>query len=750
MGKNMRVHIRVKLFLLVLSFILFKLNSFSQTKTEAVFEPINPVWQNFKSDASQLNKLNNHIKDYHANHKLYNSDKNYFDENDLTIKLEKSSNSESKNWIKINGPEGGSVRRFYKYFDSLYAITDRELYIYRTDKWVPMKFEGIPCNIITCLYIDTLGTMLVGTDGGLVRSTNRGENWIYPPYGEINGKAISDITKLNNNNILLSTEYGIYIGRSDQSNYTKLKSDITKVLTLTFESENKIWAGTWDGVYKADYPELIWERVNLDSTYYSKILINKNGTIYTSDNFNICKSTDNGNSWQYLSGNYFPDITLEGDSDLVITSNRFIYKANENGVYWTSSATDLFLLTTYISNETELLIGTLGSGAFKYNINENLFVDFNRGLQSATFRAIEILKNGNIFTITDANKFYLSNDKGITWRVIKQGWSRCTKQDSKGNLYVAYGSGLIRSTNYGETWENLNVVEEPFFINAMDISEDCNTICVGYSSGDVYVSTDSGQTFNKIMFRNYSFVEAIKILKNNDILLQRELLYRITRQGDVFDFTKDSTYFALAFVQDKEGYIFMSSFHSGQFGISKSKDGKAWTLITSNKIGAPQFFKLDSLNNLYAVFNDGMVMKTRNKGESWIYLSSNIISANLWSFDMDKEGNAYAGTQDMGLYYNKFNIELDLSDIVDYKLENNYPNPFNSTTNLRIEVPFNSEVNLSIYDILGRKIETIIDESKDQGIYTIIWDASKYSSGVYFAVMKATNHTLVNKMILLK
>lgn len=749
MGKNMRVHIRVKLFLLVLSFILFELNSFSQTKTEAVFEPINPVWQNFKSDASQLNKLNNHIKDYHANHKLYNSDKNYFDENDLTIKLEKSSNSESKNWIKINGPEGGSVRRFYIYFDSLYALTDREVYIYRNKEWVALKYEKYLCNTLRCLFVDKSEKIFLGSDFGLASSNDKGENWIH--YGDKLGlAAIGDITKLNEDSILISTVDGIYISKTDDTNFSLLDGNLKDVLTLTFDKEGKIWAGTGQGVYKANYPVFDWSRVNLEQSFYSKILINKNGTIYTSNNFNICKSTDNGNSWQYLSGKYFPDITLEGDSDLIITSDRFIYKANENGVYWTSAATDLFLLTTYISNETELLIGTLGSGAYKYSINENLFTDFNSGLQSATFRAIEILKNGNIFTITDANKFYLSNDKGISWRVIKQVWSRCTKQDSKGNLYVASGSGLIRSTNYGETWENLNVVEEPFFINAMDISKDCNTICVGYSSGDVYVSTDSGQTFNKIMFRNYSFVEAIKILKNNDILLQRELLYRITRQGDVFDFTKDSTYFALAFVQDKEGYIFMSSFHSGQFGISKSKDGKAWTLITSNKIGAPQFFKLDSLNNLYAVFNDGMVMKTRNKGESWIYLSSNIISANLWSFDMDKEGNAYAGTQDMGLYYNKFNIELDLSDIVDYKLENNYPNPFNSTTNLRIEVPFNSEVNLSIYDILGRKIETIIDESKDQGIYTIIWDASKYSSGVYFAVMKATNHTLVNKMILLK
>lgn len=748
MGKNMRVDIRVKLSFLILSFILFKLNSFSQTKTESVIEPINYVWQNFKPNAPELNKIYNHIEDYYKNYNPYNYDKNSFNGNELRIKLDKLSSSESKNWIKINGPEGGSVRKFYKYYDTLFAITDREIYKFRNDTWIPLNFgNSIFCNIITCLFIVD-DKFLVGTDIGFVTSSDAGRNWAFEGGFSISPENVLDILRLDYNNYLLSSSSGIFLWQNDKMELSKLDTDIKNILTLTLDNNGKLWAGTSDGVYKTDYPQLTWEKVNLERNYYSKILINKYGTIYTYNGYNVYKSTDDGKNWQYLNGTYFTDISLDGDSDLIITSYNTIYRANENGIYWNSIVSENFLLTTF-GNNNEFFVGTLGAGAFKYNISMDSFFDFNSGLQSATFRAIEILKNGYIFTITDANKFYLSNDKGITWKVIRQGWSRCTKQDSKGNLYVASGSGLIRSTDFGQTWVTLEVLEEPFFINAIDISEDCNTICVGYSSGDVFVSNNFGETFDKIMFRNYSFVEAIKILNDNDILLQREVLYRITKRGDVFDFRKDSTHSAFAFIQDKDKYIFMSSLYSGRLGISKSKDGENWELITANNIGAPQFFKIDSLNNLYAIFNDGRVIKTRTKGESWIDVF-NYLNAFLWSFDMDREGNAYAGTQDMGLYYNKVDIQLDFSDITNYKLENNYPNPFNSTTTFRIEVPFNSEINLSIYDILGRKIETLIDEQKDQGIYNITWSADKYASGVYFAVMKATNHTLINKMILLK
>jgi photosystem II stability/assembly factor-like uncharacterized protein len=85
-----------------------------------------------------------------------------------------------------------------------------------------------------------------------------------------------------------------------------------------------------------------------------------------------------------------------------------------------------------------------------------------------------------------------------------------------------------------------------------------------------------------------------------------------------------------------------------------------------------------------------------------------------------------------------------------YKLDQNYPNPFNPSTNIGYSVPKSSHVNISVYDALGRKVETLIDEKKDAGNYEAQWNASKYSSGLYFYKMQTEGYTETKKMILTK
>lgn len=80
----------------------------------------------------------------------------------------------------------------------------------------------------------------------------------------------------------------------------------------------------------------------------------------------------------------------------------------------------------------------------------------------------------------------------------------------------------------------------------------------------------------------------------------------------------------------------------------------------------------------------------------------------------------------------------------------NYPNPFNATTIINYQIPVLSKVSISVYDILGRKISTLIDEVKEPGRYKIEFNASKLSSGIYFYTLQTGNNLLVNKMILVK
>ncbi|MFZ1282434.1 MAG: T9SS type A sorting domain-containing protein, partial [Ignavibacteriaceae bacterium] len=86
----------------------------------------------------------------------------------------------------------------------------------------------------------------------------------------------------------------------------------------------------------------------------------------------------------------------------------------------------------------------------------------------------------------------------------------------------------------------------------------------------------------------------------------------------------------------------------------------------------------------------------------------------------------------------------------DYLLNQNYPNPFNSFTRITYEIPVEANVSIVLYDILGRKVETLIDEYKTIGKYEVEFTADNIASGIYFYTLRSGNFTQTRKMILLK
>jgi hypothetical protein len=85
-----------------------------------------------------------------------------------------------------------------------------------------------------------------------------------------------------------------------------------------------------------------------------------------------------------------------------------------------------------------------------------------------------------------------------------------------------------------------------------------------------------------------------------------------------------------------------------------------------------------------------------------------------------------------------------------FSLNQNYPNPFNPETVLKFSVPKHSFINITVFDALGREIETLLNSNTDAGVYTVKWNGEKYNSGVYFYMLKAGDYTETKKMILLK
>ncbi len=85
-----------------------------------------------------------------------------------------------------------------------------------------------------------------------------------------------------------------------------------------------------------------------------------------------------------------------------------------------------------------------------------------------------------------------------------------------------------------------------------------------------------------------------------------------------------------------------------------------------------------------------------------------------------------------------------------YNLEQNYPNPFNPLTMINYQLPMTNEVELSIYNLLGEEIITLVSEKQHAGSYQVEWDASAFASGVYYYRIKAGEFVKTKKLILLR
>ena len=153
----------------------------------------------------------------------------------------------------------------------------------------------------------------------------------------------------------------------------------------------------------------------------------------------------------------------------------------------------------------------------------------------------------------------------------------------------------------------------------------------------------------------------------------------------------------------------------GQVLYWTTDGGINWTL---RPFGTAQYlnclFFIDELTG-WAVGDNGTILHTTNGGVTFIEEEEN-------NFTQPKE----------------------------FLLLQNYPNPFNPNTIIKYSIPKSSQVSLKIFNTLGEKIETLVDEEKPAGTYELNWNAANLPSGVYFYRLQAGDFVQTRKMILLK
>ncbi|MDZ7659947.1 T9SS type A sorting domain-containing protein [Fodinibius sp.] len=98
----------------------------------------------------------------------------------------------------------------------------------------------------------------------------------------------------------------------------------------------------------------------------------------------------------------------------------------------------------------------------------------------------------------------------------------------------------------------------------------------------------------------------------------------------------------------------------------------------------------------------------------------------------------------------KYALEIQSIDPQMARIEQNYPNPFNEQTTIRYSITEQKDVQLEIFDVLGRKVATLVDESQTEGIYKETFDSRNYASGIYFYRIILDGKVTTKKMTLVK
>ncbi|MBK7254743.1 MAG: T9SS type A sorting domain-containing protein [Ignavibacteria bacterium] len=156
-----------------------------------------------------------------------------------------------------------------------------------------------------------------------------------------------------------------------------------------------------------------------------------------------------------------------------------------------------------------------------------------------------------------------------------------------------------------------------------------------------------------------------------------------------------------------------------------------------------------------------------NRGTSWISVNTGLTDIDITSIAVT-QGYIFAGTSNgniwrrplneipLSIRKNKLNISEDII------LKGNYPNPFNPVTKIKYELRVANYVTVTVYDVSGNKVETLVNQKQNAGSYEVEFDArlsppsrsrergSDLSSGVYFYKVESGDFAEVKRMVLLK
>ena len=191
--------------------------------------------------------------------------------------------------------------------------------------------------------------------------------------------------------------------------------------------------------------------------------------------------------------------------------------------------------------------------------------------------------------------------------------------------------------------------------------------------------------------------------------------------------------------------------NSNDEAYSLAIDGSGNVFVTGSSVGS-------------GTGSDYATLKYNSAGvEQWVqrYNGPGNSTDVAYSLAVDGLGNVYVTGSSIGSGTNsdyatiKYSLQIGIYPISseipkDFSLSQNYPNPFNPATKIRFALPKSSIAKLIVYDMLGREVETIVNEQLNAGTYEVDWNSGKFASGVYYYKLQTERYTGTRKMVLIK
>jgi photosystem II stability/assembly factor-like uncharacterized protein len=667
-------------------------------------------------------------------------------------------------------------------------------------QWQPV--DGPPGGIVNSLT--TLGNNIFAASwsGGIFISSNNGQNWNMTP---LNGGLYYSLA--SNNTTVYAGVYdsGVYKSTNNGFSWEKANLSLT-VFSLAVNGSN-IFAGTPTGIYRSTNDCQTWSLVLNESNLTHNSIVTKGVIIFAGSTNGLYRSTDNGQTWNIIhnQGEVY-SVILNGNNILAAVSYSRIFSSTDNGQNWTQLPGPLIGVSGIISlaaNGSTILAGTAwsGNGNGVYRTTNN-GINWTRTLSSLIFNGDinSLLTNGtNVFA--GGNGIYNSTNFGQNWTQTHfNGHSIISILASGTNIYtgISEEGGAYHSTDNGQSWMRTDIpYDEAGQVEVRSFVQSGTNIIAGASTSSsgipwgIFVSTNNG--FNWSNVYNNLYVSSLTANGANVFAATTGVnVYRSTDYGMTWSPTPLNH--SVNSLTSSGSDIFAANNNNPAEISHSTNNGQNWIQTSSPGLSYIQALSVSGINLLAgSIF--GLCLST-DKGNSWSSPAS--LTAHITSFAVS--GNyVFAATSDSGIYlssdngqnwrqknegmeiFNTKDIESiaagtdylyagttensvwkrSISEIIGiqnisteipnkFKLEQNFPNPFNPSTNIRYDLPKNGFVKLIVFDVLGREVQTLVNEKQSEGTYEVTFNASQYPSGVYFYRLITDEFSETKKMILMK